>query len=178
MMNKINEVDYAILRFPGLKNINKHFFHYIYPVYENIPEETIKKYKWIIKKYYDYYDSIIGNLITRINENENQLLVIMSFYEYEVLPVWRKILLEILGIQDIHVFKSVESRGSIFFYEKSALKKDYPLPDISILDVFPTLLYYAELPIPNYLKGQVIKEMFREEFILRNPVNIETRGNS
>jgi hypothetical protein len=173
ILSKIDQVDYSIIKFPGLKNINKYFLHYIYPIYDSIPETERKQYREILKKYYDYYNSIIGNLIASIQENE--LLVIISFYEYSLLPEWREILMDFLGKKDIHVYKDLNSPGTIFFYEKTAIKKDYPLQTISIFDIFPTLLYYAELEIPAELKGNVIKEMFTDEFILRNPIHIEIR---
>jgi len=174
MNQNINQSDYSIINFPGLKYINRYFYHYIYPIYENISPEKIKQYKWVIQHYYDYYDSIIGNLLSSIGENE--LLVVISLYEYELLPIWRKILLEFLGKKDIYVFKDLDAPGSVFFYEPSAVKKDYPLQTISILDIFPTLLYYAELPIPREARGNVIREMFTDDFILRNPINIESRS--
>lgn len=174
MNQNINQSDYSIISFPGLKFINKYFYHYIYPIYENISPEKIKQYKWVIQHYYDYYDSIIGNLLSSIREDE--LLVIISFYEYELLPIWRKILLEFLGKKDIYVYKDLDSQGSIFFYERNAIKKDYPLQTISIFDIFPTLLYYAELPIPFEARGNVIREMFTDDFVLRNPINIESRS--
>ena len=144
----------------------------MHQMFGNIPEEDIKKYGWIIEKYYEYYDSIIGNLITTTGDNE--LLVILSFYEYESLPVWRRILVNLLSKKDIYVYKSLNSQGTILLYEKKALKKGYPLKTVSIFDIFPTLLYYSGFQLSKDLQGEVIREIFTDEFVLNNPIDIDT----
>lgn len=170
---KNSNIFYSTIRMPGLGTISKYFYqYYMNYLFPNIPEKEIKKYKWIIEKYYKYYDSIIGNLISTTGENE--LLVILSFSEYEPLPVWRRILLNLFARKDIYVYKSLNSKGTIFLYEKSALKKDYPLKNISIFDIFPTLLYYSRFQLSKNLHGEVIKEIFTDEFLLNNPIDINT----
>ncbi|MCK5057561.1 MAG: hypothetical protein KAT34_12935 [Candidatus Aminicenantes bacterium] len=165
---------YAAIRFPGLGNISRYFYQYYDPeqLFSRISEVDIKKYGMIIEKYYDYYDSIIGNLMTTTGDNE--LLVILSFFEFEPLPVWRRILVKLYGRKDIYVYKSLDSKGTILMYEKNALKKGYPLKDISILDIFPTLIYYAGFQLSKNLQGDVIKEIFTKEFQLNNPIDINT----
>lgn len=165
---------YAVIRFPGLGIISKYFYQYYDPdqLFSRISEADIKKYGLIIEKYYDYYDSIIGNLMTTTGDNE--LLVILSLFEYEPLPVWRRILVNLYGEKDIYVYKSLDSRGTILMYEKNAIKKDYPLKEISILDIFPTLVYYAGFQLSKNLQGEIIKEIFTQEFQLNNPIDINT----
>lgn len=165
---------YSVIRFPGLGIISKYFYQYYDPdqLFSRISEADIKKYGMIIEKYYDYYDSIIGNLMTTTGENE--LLVILSFFEYEALPVWRRILVNLYGRKDIFVYKSLDSLGTILMYEKNALKKGYPLKNISILDIFPTLIYYSGFQLSKSLQGDVVKEIFTEEFQLNNPIDIHT----
>jgi len=165
---------YAVTHFPGLGIISKYFYQYHDPdqLFSSIPETDIKKYGLIIEKYYDYYDSIIGNLMSTTGDNE--LLVILSFFEYEPLPVWRRILVNLYGENDVYVYKSLQSQGTIFLYEKNALKQGYPLKSISIFDIFPTLVYYAGFQLSRDLEGGVIKEIFSEEFQLKNPIDINT----
>lgn len=171
----LKETDYyySIIYFPGLKNISRFFYQYSMPdVFGNISEASIKKYGSLFEKYYEYYDSIIGNLITSTGEDE--LLVILSFFEYEPLPLWRRILVNIFSKKDIYVYNPLDSEGTILMYEKKALKQDYPLKNITISDIFPTLLYYAGFRLPKYLPGEVIREIFTDEFVLNNPIDIDT----
>ena len=170
---KDSEKYYSITRLKGLATISKYFYqYYIHQIFGNIDEKEINQYGWIIKNYYEYYDSIIGNLISSTGENE--LLVILSFFEYEPLPVWRRIMVNLFGDQDIYVYKSLNSKGTLLMYEKNALKKDYPLKTITISDIFPTFIYYSGFQLSPDLKGEVIREIFNDEFILNNPIDFQT----
>lgn len=170
---KDHNIYYSVVRFPGLGIISKYFYQYYnMQIGGNISEADIKKYGWVIEKYYEYYASIIGNLISTTSDNE--LLVILSFFEYEPLPVWRRILVNLFDKKDIYVYKSLNSRGTVLLYEKNALKKDYPLKAISIYDIYPTLLYYAGFQLSKDLEGEVIREIFTDEFVLNNPIDINT----
>jgi hypothetical protein len=164
---------YSITNLRGLDTLSKYFYqYYLHQIFGNISEKDINQYGWIIKKYYEYYDSIIGNLISSTGDNE--LLVILSFFEYEPLPVWRRILLNLFGEKDVYVYKSPDSQGTVLMYEKNALKKDYPLKTISVFDIFPTLIYYSGFQLSKDLKGEVIREIFSDEFILNNPIDFQT----
>jgi hypothetical protein len=167
---------YSVVHFPGMEIVSQYFYQYYDPqIGGNISETDIKKYGWVIEQYYEYYASIIGNLISTTGENE--LLVILSFFEYEPLPVWRRILVNWFDQKDIYVYKSLSYQGSIILYEKNAIKKDYPLKTISIYDIYPTLLYYSGFQFSNDMKGELIREIFTDEFVLNNPIDIDTRNN-
>ncbi|MCK4836596.1 MAG: alkaline phosphatase family protein [Candidatus Aminicenantes bacterium] len=170
---KDTDIFYSITRLKGLDTISKYFYqYYLHQIFGNIYEKDINQYGWIIKKYYEYYDSIIGNLISSCGENE--LLVILSFFEYEPLPVWRRIIVNLFGQKDVYVYKSLKSQGTLLMYEKNALKKDYPLKTTTIFDIFPTLIYYSGFQLSKDLKGEVVREIFTDEFILNNPIDFQT----
>ncbi len=164
---------YTVMQFHGMNNIKKHFYQYFYPtIFGNIPPSELDKYQWIREQYYEYYDSIIGQLITTTGDDE--MLVIVSLYHYEPMPIWRRVLAGLMGSEDIYVYKHRESRGSVFLYEQNAIKRDYPAKEISLFDIYPTLLYYAGYQLSKDTAGEVIREMFTEDFLLNNPIDINT----
>ncbi len=170
---KESDTYYTVVNLPGLGVISKYFYQFHLPQFfgsGNQEEIEIKKYGWLIEKYYVYYDSIIGNLMSTTGENE--LLVILSFFEYDPLPVWRRILVNLFGQKDVYVYKSIHSQGTILLFEKSALKADYSIKSLSIYDIYPTLLYYAGFQLSKDLQGEVLREIFTEDFLLNNPVDI------
>ncbi|MEN8153230.1 MAG: hypothetical protein ABFR75_04345 [Acidobacteriota bacterium] len=171
---KDEDISYAVVRFPGLGIISRIFYQYSWPqLFGDIPEKDIKKYGRIIEHYYEYYDSILGTLISSTGEDE--LLVIMSFFEYEPLPVWRRILLNLFNKRERERYVySPYSKGTILMYERNSLKKDYDLKTISIHDIFPTLLYYSGFQLSKELEGEVLKEIFSDDFKLNNPIEIIT----
>lgn len=175
---KDSNIYYSVAGLPGLGTVSKYVYQYHMPqIFGTISQEDvkIKKYGWLIEKYYEYYDSIIGNLMSTTGDDE--LLVILSFFEYEPLPVWRRILVNLFGPKDIYVYKSLNSQGTILLYEKNALKKGYPLKTISIYDIYPTLVYFSGFQLSKDLQGEVLREIFTDEFLLNNPININTGYN-
>ena len=171
---KNSNIYYAVIRLPGLGVITKFFYQYYLPqIFGTVQDETkIKKYGWLIAKYYEYYDSIVGNLMSTTGDGE--LLVILSFFEYEPLPLWRRILVHLFGQRDVYVYKSLNSQGTILMYEKEAIKGDYSLKTISIYDIYPTLMYYSGFQLSRDLQGEVLREIFTDEFLLNNPIEINT----
>jgi hypothetical protein len=171
---KTRDFRYSLVLLPGLENVNSFFYHYARP--ENfgnlIDSGNHEKYGWILEKYYEYYDTVIGKIIGSMGDNE--LLVVLSLYEIEPLPVWRRILVNYIGRRDIFVYKSKDALGTFLLYEKSALKKGLFQESISLADVFPTLLYYAGFPLYKGLKGEVVKDIFSDVFLAENPVYFAT----
>ncbi len=170
---KDSDFFFSVIQFKGLDTISKYFYQfYMSHIFGNIDKDSITKYKWVLEKYYEFYDSIIGNLISTTGDDE--LLIILSLYEYEPLPVWRRILANLLGNREIYMYKSLNSKGSIFLYEKNAIKKGYPLQTMSIIDFFPTMLYYSRFNLSNNMKGNIIREIFLDNFLLNNPIEVRT----
>jgi predicted AlkP superfamily phosphohydrolase/phosphomutase len=50
------------------------------------------------------------------------------------------------------------------------VKMNLELPQASLLDLAPTILFYMGLPVPNYMDGRVLTEAFEEEFNDANPI--------
>ena len=171
---KTRDYRYSLVLLPGLENVNAYFYHYARP--ENfgnlIAAGNREKYGWILDKYYEYYDAVLGKIIGSMGDNE--LLMVLSLYEIEPLPVWRRILVNYIGRRDIFVYKSMNALGTFLLYEKSALKKGLFQDSLSLADVFPTLLYYAGFPLYKGLKGEVVKDIFSDLFLAENPVYFAT----
>ncbi|MBN2400086.1 MAG: hypothetical protein JXI33_07070 [Candidatus Aminicenantes bacterium] len=165
---------YSLVLLPGLEMVNSFFYHYARP--ENfgnlIPPGNREKYGWILDKYYEYYDAVLGKIIGSMGDNE--LLMVLSFYEMEPMPMWRRILVKNIGRRDVFVYKSMNELGTVLLYEKSALKKGLFHDSIALADAYPTLLYYAGFPLYKGLKGEVIKDIFSDAFLAENPVYFTT----
>lgn len=155
-----------------MEKITKYFYQYYFSkIFKNINETETKKYSWILEKYYEYYDSIVGNLISTTGNNE--MLIIISFFEYKPLPVWRRMIINLLNKKGVYVYIPLESEGCVFFYEKNAIKKNYPLQNVNIYDIYSTLLYYSGFQLTRNLNGKILKDAFLEEFLLNNPIFIQ-----
>ena len=171
---KTRDFRYSLVHLTGLENVNAHFYHYAHP--ENfgnlIDRENSQKYGWILEKYYEYYDSVIGKIIGSMGDNE--LLVVLNFHEIVPMSIWRRILVNYIGRRDVFVYKPLNTPGAFLMYEKSALKKGLFLETVRLADLFPTLLYYAGFPLSRGLQGEVVRDIFSDAFLAENPVYFAT----
>jgi hypothetical protein len=171
---KISDYRYSLVMLTGLANVNAYYYHYARP--ENfgnlIDHDKSQKYGWILDKYYEYYDSVIGKIIGSMGDNE--LLVVLNFHEIVPMPVWRRILVNYLGRRDVFVYKPLNAPGTFLMYEKSALQKGLFVESLRLADLFPTLLYYAGFPLSKGLQGEVVRDIFSDAFLAGNPVYFAT----
>ncbi len=69
-----------------------------------------------------------------------------------------------------------EGNGILIAYGKE-LKKGYVLKNVNVYDIFPTILRVLQLPIPSYVDGRVLKEIFHESSILfKKEIQYEERS--
>ncbi len=171
---KTRDFRYSLVYLSGLENVNAYFYHYARP--ENfgnlIDRENSQKFGWILEKYYEYYDSVIGKIIGSMGDNE--LLVVLNFQEIAPMSIWRRILVNYIGRRDVFVYKPMSTPGAFLMYEKSALKKGLFLETVRLADLFPTLLYYAGFPLSKGLQGEVVRDIFSDAFLAENPVYFAT----
>jgi hypothetical protein len=171
---KTSNYRYSLVRLTGLAKVNSYYYHYARP--ENfgnlIDRDKSQKYGWVLDKYYEYYDSVIGKIIGSMGDNE--LLVVLNFHESVPMPVWRRILVNYLGRRDVFVYEPLSMPGTLLMYEKSALQKGLFEENLRLADLFPTLLYYAGFPLSKGLQGEVVRDIFSDSFLAENPVYFAT----
>lgn len=79
-------------------------------------------------------------------------------------------------ITEVHSFyKNVPQSGShrldgIFIAKGPNIKSNHHIHKVNITDIAPTVLYLFGQPIPTYMDGKVLTELFDESFIAANPI--------
>jgi len=152
----------------GLDTVQTYFYKYSFPQqFGDIDEERINKYGPIIKKYYEFYDALIGKYLTGLKEDE--LLVVFSPHGTEPLPLWKRFVERLLGNPNVSAHHEFAPDGVIFFYGKGIVRGQN-MEAMRIVDVAPTLLYYLGLPVGRDMDGIVRSPLFVKEFIAENPI--------
>ncbi len=64
----------------------------------------------------------------------------------------------------------MHSPHGILFAKGPQLRRGAQIEAAEIVDVAPTLLHLAGLPVPGYMDGRVIEEVFTDKFLSENPV--------
>jgi hypothetical protein len=160
------QVFYLLL--DGLDTVESYFYRYSFPQqFGDIDQESLDKYAQVIKKYYGFYDELIGRYLTGLKEDE--LLVVFSPHGSEPLPLWKRFVERLLGNPDVSAYHEFAPNGVIFFYGKGVVRGQN-LEAMRLVDIAPTLLYYLGLPVGRDMDGIVRSLLFVKEFIAENPV--------
>lgn len=88
-------------------------------------------------------------------------------------PYRRRTYRKVISRKDSRDFfvNGVHRLNGIFIAYGKGIKSNLSLPPLSIMDVFPTVLYSLGLRIPKAIDGRMIKEIFEEDFLESNPVH-------
>lgn len=161
------KIFYVLLN--GLNTVESLFYRYHFPdMYGEMDQEKITKYKSVIEKYYQYYDQVIGKYIASLRGDE--LLIVFSPHGIEPLPVWKRFFERVMGNIYVSAYHEHSPEGVIFFFGNE-VDKGENIEGMGLIDVAPTLLYYAGLPVGRDMDGIAQRSiLFVEEFTNENPV--------
>ncbi len=147
---------------PGLNIAETYFYKYAFPeLFGEVNQEDINKFRYVIERYYQYYDEIIGRYLAA--KKDDELLIIFSPYGTESLPLWKRYLEWILGNPEVSAYHEKAPDGVVFFIGKDITKGKY-IEDMKLIDIAPTLLHYLGLPVGKNIDGIVNSSIFTEEF--------------
>jgi predicted AlkP superfamily phosphohydrolase/phosphomutase len=88
-------------------------------------------------------------------------------------PYKRRTYRKVLSKKDPRDFfvNGVHRLNGIFIAYGDGIKSNLSLSSLSIMDLFPTILYSMGLKIPKAIDGRMIKEIFDKDFVMKNPVS-------
>ncbi|HNX97192.1 MAG TPA: hypothetical protein PKK12_05880, partial [Candidatus Aminicenantes bacterium] len=89
------------------------------------------------------------------------------------LPVWRRMIVNLAGAEDVFVYRPTRSPALLLLYEKDAVRRGAIL-DASIGDIFPTLMYYGGFALPRDVRGEVLQDAFTDAFVTANPIQVQS----
>jgi len=152
----------------GLNIVETYFYKYSFPdLYGNILQEDISRYGSVIKKYYEFYDTIVGKYLAALKEDE--LLVVFSPHGIEALPLWKRFVEGLIGNPDVSAYHEDAPAGMVFFYGKDIIRGKN-IVEMRLIDIIPTLLNYLGLPVGKDMDGIVNSSIFVDEFRAENPI--------
>ncbi len=128
-------------------------------------------YGGVVRNYYRYVDGVIADYLAEAGENTTVMIVSDHGFETkrDLKERWErgeKIRTE-EGGKDVPWDHGVDG---IFIMAGPGIKKDNRLPDMSVVDVTPTLLAYLGLPVAEDMDGAAELAMFEASFLEANPV--------
>jgi predicted AlkP superfamily phosphohydrolase/phosphomutase/tetratricopeptide (TPR) repeat protein len=134
-----------------------HFCHvamkYFPPRRAEIPEKEYEDFKDVVEAGYRFHDMMLQRTLELIDENTTVILLSdHGFYSDHQRPVY--IPKEPSGPAVEH------SPYGIFVISGPGIKKNHSISGASIIDITPTILYHAGLPVGQDMEGKVLYQCF------------------
>jgi predicted AlkP superfamily phosphohydrolase/phosphomutase len=148
----------------GLDVVGHGFLRYAEPDrFGDVRPEEVRRYGRVL----DRYLSLVGQWLAEAERAlaPDDLLVVVSAYGLEPVPLWRRVLFGAL--------RSGTHAGApdgLFLAVGGGIRPGALLRGASVLDVAPTLLYLAGLPVGRDMEGRVLAEAVDESFARAHPV--------
>ncbi|MCX7696481.1 MAG: alkaline phosphatase family protein [Bacteroidales bacterium] len=145
--------DFVAIYFDLIDHLGHGFMRFHPPRHPSVRIEDFEIYKDVIRSGYRFFDMMLEQYLKRVDNNT--LLVIVSDHGMYS---------DILRPMRLPKFKAapaLEHRalGMVCFYGKG-IKRDERVYGATLLDIAPTLLAYAGIPIGKDMDGRVLMEIF------------------
>lgn len=158
LLNSI-DVDFFFVYFNGIDRVSHLYWEYYQPdsmIYKP-SDKDIELYKDLIPDYYQYIDKAIGRIIT---QKENYTIIIASDHGMEAQP-------QLLtgSYMSIPSGNHNLKQPGILLIRGPSIKRALELKEISILDLAPTILALAGLPVARDMDGRIISKAFDSKYL-------------
>ncbi len=164
-LKMVGKYNMLVAKFEGMKEVKLRFLKYSSGYYPFVDPGELERYMEIIERYYQIYDQIIGRFLTLFSSDD--LLIIVSPFSVEVLPLWRSYVEVIFG-DKLTCGDYFDCPDGLFFaFSKNVSLKNSSL---SLLDIAPTVSYFLGLPVEKESDGRVASEIFERKFSIENPI--------
>lgn len=145
-------VDLFGIYFEGIDVLSHLFWKYSHPQQFGVTPEVAQDLGGIVEAYYQFSDKMVGDLVDSFSLKTD--VIIVSDHGYG--KVGRR--------------RHFHQDTGIIILSGPSFKGGVKLPEASILDVTPTLLYLLGLPVARDMEGKVLKDAFTESFRAQHPL--------
>jgi hypothetical protein len=148
----------------GLDVVGHAFLRFAEPDrFGDVPPDEVRRYGRVL----DRYLSLVGQWIFEAERSlrPEDLLVVVSAYGMRPIPLWRRLL-----ARGERSGTHASAPEGLILVVGGDIRAGTVLHGASILDIAPTLLYLAGLPVGRDMEGRVLAEMVEEPFARTHPV--------
>jgi hypothetical protein len=119
----------------------------------------------------DRYTALVGQWIGEAMQGlrPGEILFVVSAYGMEPVPLWRRLLANLLGHRETSGTHAAAPEGFLMAVG-DGIRPGVVLEGASVLDVAPTILYLSGLPVARDMEGRVLTEMLEDDFARAHPV--------
>jgi predicted AlkP superfamily phosphohydrolase/phosphomutase len=154
--------------FYGLDPVGHAFLRYARPErFGDVRPEELRRYGHVYDRYADYLGEGVAETARALRPGE--VLLVVSGYGMEPVPLWRRLLAGIAGGSSTSGTHAGAPDGFILALG-DGVRAGASIRAASVLDVAPTVLYLMGLPVGRDMEGRVLTEMLDDAFTQARPV--------
>src|SRR5512145_1725286 len=118
------------------------------------------------------YETMAGQWVAEAAQalRPGEVLVVVSGYGMEPVAFWRRVLDWMSGIPERGGTHASAPEGFILMVG-DGVRAGATVRGATVLDIAPTLLYLAGLPVARDMEGRVLTEMLDDDFLAEHPVS-------
>jgi predicted AlkP superfamily phosphohydrolase/phosphomutase len=155
--------------FYGLDVVGHTFLRYAHPDrFGDVRPEEVRRYGRVLDRYAALLSQWAGETAQALRPGE--VLIVVSGYGIQAVPLWRRVLDGILGDPPRSGTHSGAPDGYLMALG-DGVKPGAELRGASVVDVAPTVLYLMGLPVARDMEGRVLTEILEEDFARSHPVS-------
>jgi predicted AlkP superfamily phosphohydrolase/phosphomutase len=151
----------------GMDVVGHAFYRYAHPErFGDVDDEQARRYGRVFDRYLELVAQWIGEIERSLREDE--VLVVVSTYGMEAQPLWRRLVDAPFG-----ALRSGTHSGApdgLLLAMGSGIRPGATVTRASLLDVLPTLLYMAGLPLGRDMEGRALTEIVDDAFSGAHPL--------
>lgn len=154
--------DLFALYYQGIDEIGHRFAHYMPPKMEMVSDEEFQLYRGVVEEYYRYQDRQLGQVLDKLAPDTT--VIVLSDHGFENGSSRPK---------DAPPY--IEERPGMWHRRYGIVIFSGPdirpgrLDTTSLLDIAPTILYLAGLPVAQDMEGRVVREAITGRFLDEHP---------
>jgi hypothetical protein len=160
-LGSAEQVRLLAVRYAGLDAVGHYYLRYATPdAFGDVSEEERRQFGRVLDDYYAYVDSLVGDALLTLGEND--LLLVVSGFGMEPLTFGKRLLERVIGDPR---FTGTHERGPDgFLIAYGADVAPARQSRGAVVDVAPTLLYFLGLPVARDMDGFVRTDLFTRAF--------------
>lgn len=172
--------DFAAVYLQGIDVTGHMFWKYKEPeTFDiHIPQSEIEKFKNVIENYYSHVDSMIGKYLNMVDEKTT--VIVISDHGMHASRKIKK------GVKMVELSGNhLDAPDGILIISGNGIKKNYeirqpgkllyalygPRVKSDVYDITPTTIFLMGLPVAEDMDGEVITQMFTDDFLSRNRIH-------
>jgi predicted AlkP superfamily phosphohydrolase/phosphomutase len=154
--------------FYGLDVVGHTFTRFAHPDhFGDVSPEAARRYGRVTDRYAALLSRLVAETAQKLRPRE--VLIVVSGYGMEPLPLWRRLGESALGNPHISAAHTGAPDGFLLAVG-DGIRPGATLGQASVLDLAPTLLYLMGLPVARDMDGRVLTEMLEESVTRGQPV--------